>query len=214
VRLGALEESDRGRLREILDATAVFRPEEVSIALELFDDTLRTAHVGQPPTAGSRAAASAPLDYEFVGAFADDGSLIGYACYGATPATDRTYDLYWIATHPIAQGSGAGSRLLGEVEQRLRARNGRLLVVETSSREEYAPTRRFYTRRGYDEIARLRDFYAPFDDRVIYTKRLDHTSNGASRSPGADAHEVRSPKSQSEVRSVVSPTSRRSSVDE
>ena len=152
VRLGALQRTHRGRLREILDATAVFRPDEVQIALELFDDAI----------AG---------DYEFLGAFHDD-DLVAYACFGATPGADRTFDLYWIAVHPTAQRHGSGSRLLGEVEQRLRDRGGRLLVVETSSRPEYESTRRFYLAREYQEVARMRDYYALGDDRVIYTKVL------------------------------------------
>jgi GNAT superfamily N-acetyltransferase len=138
-------------LREILDATAVFRPDEVRVALELFD------------LSGS--------DYEFIGAFEGD-DLVGYACFGPTPGTDRTYDLYWIALHPRVQGGGRGSHLLNDVEQRLRHRGARLLVAETSSRAGYAATRQFYRARGYREAARMRDFYAPDDDRVIYTKFL------------------------------------------
>ena len=156
MRLGALQRTHRERLREILDATAVFRPDEVSVALELFDEG---------PSG----------DYEFLGAF-DDDNLIAYACFGATPGTDRTFDLYWIAVHPSAQRHGSGSRLLGEVEHRLRARGARLLVAETSSRADYDATRRFYARRGYNEVARMRDFYAVGDDRVIYTKPLSPRS--------------------------------------
>ena len=152
MRLGALQRKHRGRVREILDATAVFRPDEVTVALELFDET----------TAG---------DYEFVGGFEGE-DLVGYACFGPTPGTDRTYDLYWIAMHPRAQGHGGGSHLLAEVEHRLRERGARLLVAETSARTAYRPTRQFYTARGYREAARMRDFYAPEDDRVIYTKSL------------------------------------------
>ena len=59
-----------------------------------------------------------------------------------------------------------------EVERRLRHREARILVVETSSRGEYASTRRFYEMRGYQSAARVADFYAPGDHRVIYTKRF------------------------------------------
>lgn len=152
MRLGALQRTHRGRLREILDATAVFRPDEVQVALELFDDAISG-------------------DYEFLGGF-DQDDLVAYACFGATPGTDRTFDLYWIAVHPNAQRHGGGSRLLAAVEQQLRDRGVRLLVVETSSRPEYDATRRFYLARGYQEVARMRDYYALGDDRVIYTKAL------------------------------------------
>src|SRR5688572_309336 len=121
-----------------------------------------------------------PLDgYLFLGAFTPDEKLIGYACYGATPDTDRTWDLYWIAVDPSAQGTGSGTTLLSEVERRLLGLNARMLVVETSSRSDYAPTRRFYQARGYDETARVRDFYAPADDRIIFTKRFPDAPRGA-----------------------------------
>lgn len=168
--LGALVPDQRERVREILTATAVFRPEEVEVAIELFDEATGGPRPGAPPA-----------DYEVVGAFVD-AELAGYACYGPTPATDRTFDLYWIAMHPEHQGSGGGSRLLGEVERTLRDRGARLLVVETSSRGDYTPTRRFYEARGYTEAARLREFYAPADDRVIYTKRLAPSSSDVTRS--------------------------------
>lgn len=152
MRLGALQKRHRGRLREILDATAVFRPDEVTVALELFDE----------PGSG---------DYEFVGGFEGE-DLVGYACFGPTPGTDRTYDLYWIAMDPRVQGHGRGSHLLNTVERQLRDRGARMLVAETSSRAEYAATRQFYSARGFREAARLRDFYEVGDDRVIFTKSL------------------------------------------
>ena len=121
-------------------------------------------------------------DYEFLGAFEGE-QLIGYACFGQTPSTDRTYDLYWIAVHPAAQRSGAGAALMGEVERQLAERRARLLVVETSSRRDYDPTRRFYHKQGYAETARVRGFYAPEDDRVVLTKRIDAPSGVDRSSP-------------------------------
>jgi GNAT superfamily N-acetyltransferase len=98
--------------------------------------------------------------------------LAGFAIYGPTMGTDRTYDLYWIAVDRSAQGTGCGSVLLSEVERRLEALHARMLVIETSSRSDYAATRTFYLRRGYVEAARVREFYARHDDRIILTKRL------------------------------------------
>ena len=166
--VGPLEPRHRARIEEILVATGVFRDEEVAVALELFDEG-----VGPVPGTGYQVpgVATRDPDYHFVGAFADD-DLLGYACYGPTPGTDRTHDLYWIAVHPGAQGAGAGTHLLDEVERRLRNVGARLLVVETSGRDEYRATRGFYAAREYAASARVRDFYAPGDDRIIFTKRL------------------------------------------
>ena len=156
VSIGPLRPLHRARLAEIVRATGVFNDEEVDVALEVFD------------------AAMNGDDYELIGVF-EGQKLAGYACFGATPATESTWDLYWIAVHPESQRSGAGATLMDEVERRLSAhgRKGRLLVIETSSRDDYAPTRRFYIKRGYTEVARLRDFYAPGDDRVVLARRLD-----------------------------------------
>jgi ribosomal protein S18 acetylase RimI-like enzyme len=70
------------------------------------------------------------------------------------------------------QGAGVGTQLLHEVESRLAAHGARLVVVETSSRADYAPTRRFYEKRGYTRAATIPGYYAPGDDLVIYTKDL------------------------------------------
>jgi ribosomal protein S18 acetylase RimI-like enzyme len=150
INVGPLSPQHRSRIEAIVRATGVFNEDEIGVALEVFDKT---------------------SEYECLGAF-DGDSLVGYVCFGATPSTDRTYDLYWIAVHPEAQRFGVGATLMSEVEQRLWQRRARLVVVETSSRDDYAPTRRFYHKRGYQETARLRDFYAPGDDRVVLTKRV------------------------------------------
>lgn len=150
--LGPVSPHHRSLIEEIVRSTGVFSAAEVGVALEVFD-------------AGSAS------DYEFLGAFEGD-RLVGYACFGATPSTDRTYDLYWIAVRPDAQRGGVGAALMDEVERQLSERGARLLVIETSSREDYTPTRLFYQKRGYSETARLRDFYAPADDRVVFTKRV------------------------------------------
>ncbi len=110
-------------------------------------------------------------DYQFVGAF-DGDQLIGFACWGPTPGTVATSDLYWIVVDRGRQGSGVGSQLLEDVEGRLTADGRRLVVVETSSRNDYDATRKFYEARGYTRTATVPGYYAPGDDLVIYTKDL------------------------------------------
>ena len=181
-RTGPLAPHHRARVQEILEATAVFRPEEVDVALELFDEGVGGSDETKPPHSPLPTPHSAlvpsPSSYVLLGAFTPADELVGYACYGATPGTDRTFDLYWIAVHPSAQGTGSGTILLSEVERRLEDTDARLFVVETSSRSEYEPTRAFYRARGYAEAARMRDFYAPSDDRIIFTKRFHHPHGG------------------------------------
>jgi ribosomal protein S18 acetylase RimI-like enzyme len=180
--VGDMTAKNRSRVRDILIATNVFRETEVDVAIELFDEVFgaQMSVEGAAPAVTTRTPASS--DYFFLGAFTPEDELAGFACYGPTPGTDRTYDLYWIAVDPATQGSGCGTILLNEVERRLRGQNARLVVVETSSRSDYKNTRGFYIRRGYTEAARACDFYAPAEDRITFTKRLQ------SRVPSEWAH--------------------------
>lgn len=172
-RVGPLAPHHRARVREILDRTRAFSAAEIAVALELFDETFPPpSEAGAARGHASRLPLPVSSDYVFLGAFTPEDELIGYACYGPTPDTDRTFDLYWIAVDPEAQGAGSGTILLLEVERRLQGLNARMLVVETSSRSEYQATRRFYERHAYVESAQIRGFYAPSDDRIILTKRF------------------------------------------
>jgi GNAT superfamily N-acetyltransferase len=148
--------AQRAPLERLTAATGLFRPDEVAIAVELLDDAL-----------------TGDADYRFLGAYAGD-DLVGYACWGPTPGTAGTFDLYWIVVDPARQGEGIGTQLLRAVEDKLTTDHARLIVVETSSRADYAPTRAFYERRGYVPAARLAGYYAPGDDLVIYLKDLTH----------------------------------------
>ena len=170
IRLGSLRPRDRARVAELLVSTAVFSAEEIDVALQLFDASVRDPHAGADD--------AHVADYEFTGAFEGD-RLVGYACSGPTPATEGTFDLYWLAVDAAAQGKGIGTKLVREVERELRDRGARMLLVETSSRPDYSNTRAFYARCGYTEAARIRDFYAPADDRIMLTTRLTTRERGA-----------------------------------
>jgi ribosomal protein S18 acetylase RimI-like enzyme len=99
------------------------------------------------------------------------GSLVGWICWGETPCTERTWDLYWLAVDPAAHGKGVGRALVVEMERRLNGR-ARLISIDTSGRLDYGPTRAFYAALGYTAVAIVPDFYAPGDDQVIFTKQL------------------------------------------
>jgi ribosomal protein S18 acetylase RimI-like enzyme len=156
-RLRHLSVADRGRIEEITRAVGLFRPDEIPVALEVFDEAVRAGPRGDP--------------YAALGADID-GRLVGWICWGPTPCTLGTYDLYWMAVDPALQGAGIGTALVLEMERRL-AGLARLIVVETAGRPDYAATRRFYQARGYRPTARIGDFYAPGDDQVVFVKRVN-----------------------------------------
>jgi ribosomal protein S18 acetylase RimI-like enzyme len=137
----------------------VFTTEEVDTVRELLDDYLATSGAGQ---------------YRYL-ACRLDGQVVGFACYGPRSLTRGTFDLFWIVTSPSAQRRGVGSALIARVEQNVRARGGRLLIVETSDLPDYEPARSFYDSHGYRREAFIADFYDVGDGLVLYSKRLNES---------------------------------------
>jgi len=147
---------DADSVSQLVEATGFFSVEEIGIARELVEERLlRGAESG----------------YFFL--FAEAGhELAGYACFGPIPGTMRSFDLYWIAVHPLSQGRGIGRALLQAAEQEMMKNGAGRIYVDTSSRPQYEPTRRFYKSCGYREEVVLEDFYAPRDGKIIYLKIL------------------------------------------
>lgn len=98
---------------------------------------------------------------------------VGVVYFGSDPMTDRKWDLWMIAVSADRQGQGIGGELLRYAEARVEAAGGRLLLIETSSLPKFDLTRAFYLQHGYHEIARLPDFYADGDSKVVFAKRTD-----------------------------------------
>ena len=148
--------SDIHHVRDIVVSSGFFSQAEIEVAAELVQERL-----GEGIESG----------YHFVFA-GQDRELAGYACYGPIPCTVESYDIYWIAVQQELRRSGLGVKILKRVEEKIRGMGGKRIYVETSSREQYRPTRSFYTRCGYRKEATLVDFYSPGDHRVIYLKVL------------------------------------------
>jgi ribosomal protein S18 acetylase RimI-like enzyme len=148
--------ADSAVIGRMVAATNYFTPAETEIAVELVDERL---------------AKGAAAGYEFVIAEIN-GGMVGYACYGEIPCTVGSYDLYWIVVDPHRQRLGIGQQLMSEVESAVAAIGGRGIYIDTSGRPDYARTQRFYERCGYQPVARLADFYAPDDPKVIYYRAL------------------------------------------
>lgn len=147
---------DLPALRRLVASARVFYRQERQIALELLEERLRRGRKS---------------GYEFF--FAERGGrLVGYCAWGDVPLTQSSYDLYWIAVAPDCQGQGIGRELMRLAERAVARRGGGGLYIETSSRAVYARTRRFYRDAGYRQVARLRDFYATGDHKVVFCKTI------------------------------------------
>lgn len=147
----------RGCIFEILQQTDMFTMSEIDVAMELVDTYLFNKD---------------QKDYIIYIALTREDVVAGYICYGPTPATEGTYDIYWIAVSPTMQNRGIGKQLLFYVEGKIIQDKGRLIVIETSSIEKYISTQKFYLNVDYSIAARIKDFYRPKDDRLILVKYI------------------------------------------
>lgn len=148
--------TDRETVRALVRRTGFFHPAEIDVAVELVDERL------------ARGEASG---YWFV--FAElAGEVVGYACYGPIACTASSFDMYWLAVDPRIQRQGLGRRIVAEAERLIQSMGGTRVYLDTSGREQYRTTRAFYEAAGYQCAARLADFYATGDDKVIYAKML------------------------------------------
>jgi ribosomal protein S18 acetylase RimI-like enzyme len=146
---------DKPALMRILRNTPEFKLFEVAVAEEVIDSYLNDPQAGY-----------------FTLVAVDDGKIAGYICYGETPCTIGTWDIYWVAVDPKKRGLGIGKTLSETAENGIKQAGGRLAIIETSSTPLYENTRQFYQRRGYEIIARIPDFYVPGDDKLILRKKL------------------------------------------
>jgi ribosomal protein S18 acetylase RimI-like enzyme len=147
---------EKASVMRILQATPEFLPPEVIIAEELID-----AFLEDTETSGY---------YIYIAEH--DGEIAGYVCYGNTPLTEATWDLYWIAVANNKQGFGIGRSLMKHAEDDIKKMHGKLIMVETSGKPEYNKTRRFYDTLNYQRVCQIPDYYAPGDDLVLFSKRL------------------------------------------
>lgn len=100
------------------------------------------------------------------------GEVIGFGYCEPERLTDGTFNLLAIAVRPNRQGQGAGSTIIAALEARLGRAGGRVLIVETSSLDDYAATRAFYDGLGFTREARIRDFYTEGEDKILFWKRI------------------------------------------
>lgn len=102
----------------------------------------------------------------------DDGTPVGISYCAQEAMTDGTWNVLLIAVHPNRQNEGIGAQMMSYVEDQLAEKNVRVLLVETSGTEDFAKTRAFYTNLGYNEEARIREYYGAGDDKVVFHKFL------------------------------------------
>ena len=149
--------TDRNLIEKILIDTNNFNSDEIKIAMELID-----VYINDPEQ----------KDYEIFVDVDGDNNITGYVCIGPRPLTVGTYDLYWIAVNPNVQSKGIGSKLIQYIENYLKEKSVRLILIETSGKLSYEKERKFYLKNLYKELVEIKDFYNVGDSLVIYGKYI------------------------------------------
>jgi len=137
-------------LRGVLDSTGLFPAEYLP---DLFD-----GHLGGDGSI-------------WLTCLTDEG-VAGFCFAVPEKLTDGTWNMLAIAVHGDRQGQGLGGALVAALEASLRDTGQRILIADTSGTPNYAATRAFYRKQGYAEEARIRDFWAEGDDKIVFRKAL------------------------------------------
>jgi ribosomal protein S18 acetylase RimI-like enzyme len=148
--------SDTPTLMALAEATGVFKPIEIEALQEVLDDYHALMHQH----------GHCSITYE------RNGEIIGFAYYAPTAMTDRGWHMYWIAVSKQTQARGVGGEMLRHVEEDIRRKQGRQLLIETSSLPHYELTRRFYLKHDYEQACVQPDYYADGDHMVVFRKRM------------------------------------------
>lgn len=146
---------DRTALIALAEASIPFQPHEIEVINQMLSDYFGSA-----------------TDSQEFWLTDDDNGLVGVAYVAPERMTEGTWNLYLIAVHPDRQRQGRGAALLTQVEKILTERGERLLLVETSGSESFEYVRAFYGKSGYDQEARIRDFYSAGVDKIVFRKAL------------------------------------------
>ncbi len=149
-----LQSKDRNEIEKIIHEIENFSAEEKAVAMELIDEALNKPE----------------QNYYNVFVYEDNEKILGYHCVGKRALTDGVFDLYWIVVAPFAQDKGIGKVLLEHCENFVKENNGRWILAETSSQDNYNATRNFYMRNNYSIVTQIKDFYKVGDNLIVFGK--------------------------------------------
>ena len=158
VGLRVMVHGDKNAIMAILTSTPEFKPAEIVVAEEVIGYFL-----DQGIASG----------YRVWVAVEGADKVIGYVCFGQTPLTEGTWDIYWIAVAGTWRGRGVGSLLLQHAEGEIIDGGGLMILVETSSKPEYQQAIMFYGSMGYLPVSVITDFYAPGDSKITFQKLVE-----------------------------------------
>ena len=144
--------ADVDELKIVLDSCELFPPEYLD---EMISDYFNNAETE---------------DIWFTFLIDEKPIAIGYCI--PEKLTEGTYNLLAIGVSQNAQRKGVASAMMEYIEQQLKQKKGRLLLVETSSDEAQIAARKLYQKIGYKQVAVIDDFWKDGEDKIVFLKQL------------------------------------------
>ena len=100
----------------------------------------------------------------------DTPTAIGYCV--PEKLTNGTYNLLAIGVTRNSQRNGVATEMMSYIEKKLKQKDGRILIVETSSDDAQIGARKLYKKIGYTQMAVIKDFWNEGEDKIIFWKKL------------------------------------------
>ena len=80
--------------------------------------------------------------------------------------------LAWFAVHPELHGTGVGSAMLDEVEERARQAGYRKFLIETYDGPTFEKARSFYQSKGFSQVGRIENYLPDGSAMLVFGKEL------------------------------------------
>ena len=146
---------DKESIFQIILTTNNFNEKDKKVAIDLIETYIENRYDGS-----------------YVECLIKDGKVIGFIYYEEAPLCEGVFEIYYVAIAPDERGKGYGKLFFSDLETRLKKKGLRIMLLETSSIDEYIPTMKFYESIGYRAVGRIKDYYKSGDDKLTYEKRF------------------------------------------
>ncbi len=150
--LRQLNLADKEKMLSLISDSGMFAEEEVSYMAETFEATQDSAL--------------------WFGAFNQEEQMTGVAYCVEMEMTNATWNVLMLCVHPEYHRQGIGKALMVLMEQTLQQQSQRLLIVETSSTDDFATARQFYSAIGYEQQGTIKHYYDQNDHKETFIKLL------------------------------------------
>jgi ribosomal protein S18 acetylase RimI-like enzyme len=151
-KIKAVTKSDIEGLKKVIDSSELFPSEYL--------DEMISNYFNNPDT----------QDIWFT--YIDNNKQVAVGYCVPEKLTDGTYNLLAIGVSQDYQRKGVASEMMNYIEQLLKQKDGRILIIETSSDDAQIGARNFYQKIGYTQVAVIKDFWKEGEDKIVFWRKL------------------------------------------